>query len=130
MEKEKLFKTTKYDFLLAGIILVVSVGALLPFKGNEPVKKKALIYRNNVLLRIIDLPVSGTQYFDLEGPGNIRIEAKNDSVRVAKISCPLKICEHQGWISSPLRAIVCLPNRLLIKIKGVPEDTSCDAISH
>jgi hypothetical protein len=130
MEKEKLFRTTKYDFLLAGIILFVSVGALLPFKGGEPVKKKALIYRNNVLLREIDLPVSGTQCFDIEGPGEILVEAKNYSVRVAKISCPLRICEHQGWISSPSRAIVCLPNKLLIKIEGIPENNACDAVSH
>ena len=45
--------------------------------------------------------------------------------------CPDKDCVNQGWISRPGQMIVCLPNRLVIKIESdkLTQEEDVDAVS-
>ncbi|MEG6584540.1 NusG domain II-containing protein [Dendrosporobacter sp. 1207_IL3150] len=53
--------------------------------------------------------INGLKYYDV-------IEINDGRVRVREANCPDKICIHSGWISNPHQQIVCLPNKLVIKI--------------
>lgn len=46
------------------------------------------------------------------------IEAGRDYVRVIEADCPDKLDILQGDITRPGQVIVCLPNRMIIEIKG------------
>lgn len=46
------------------------------------------------------------------------IEISNGTVRMIDADCPDKICIHTGRISDTGRAIVCLPNRVVVSISG------------
>ncbi len=50
--------------------------------------------------------------------GESIIEIKDKSVRMLDSPCPLKICVHQGEIKSPGETIICVPNRIMIRIAG------------
>jgi hypothetical protein len=46
---------------------------------------------------------------------------------IVSASCPDQICVHQGFISTSLLPITCLPNRLVIRVReevSVPDDTA------
>ncbi|MBU2614913.1 MAG: NusG domain II-containing protein [Elusimicrobia bacterium] len=129
MNKEYLFKPAKFDYMLAVLILILGIAGSVPLKANKTDAKKALIYKDNVLVKEIDMPISSTKYFVIEGT-NIEVEVKNNKIRISKVSCPLKVCQHVGWISFPYQTITCLPNRLFIKIIGKSEDNSCDAVAY
>lgn len=58
------------------------------------------------------------------------IEIGDGEVKVIEASCPDKLDVLQGAISKPGELIVCLPNRLVIEIKGELEDVEVDHISH
>jgi hypothetical protein len=61
--------------------------------------------------------------------GSLNVEIKDRRVRVTGASCPNKLCEHQGWITSG--AIICLPARISV-IVGPPDrhkDGMVDAIA-
>jgi len=61
--------------------------------------------------------------------GRLTVEIKDKMVRVVHASCPNRLCEVQGWVSSG--AIICLPNRISV-IVGGPEgqkDGKVDAIT-
>lgn len=47
---------------------------------------------------------------------NAIVEIKNNKVRIKQSSCPFKICVHTGWISKPYQQIICVPNKICIKI--------------
>lgn len=47
--------------------------------------------------------------------GNV-VVIENDGVRMKSASCPDKLCVHQGKIKSSLCPIVCLPNKVTVKI--------------
>lgn len=58
------------------------------------------------------------------------IEVGDGKVRVIEADCPDKLDVKQGYISNPGEVIVCLPNRLVIEIKGDSIDEDLDYISH
>ena len=58
------------------------------------------------------------------------IEIGDEEVRVIEADCPDKLDVKQGYISKTGEVIVCLPNRLVIEIKGVDDERDIDYISH
>lgn len=44
------------------------------------------------------------------------IEIRDNKVRIIEADCPDKLCIKQGWIAWAPQQIVCLPNRLVVKI--------------
>jgi len=60
--------------------------------------------------------------------GESVIEIKDKSARMLDSPCPLKICSHQGKIHSPGETIICVPNRVMIRIIG-PAFGGVDAVT-
>ncbi len=58
------------------------------------------------------------------------IEIGDEMVRVIEADCPDELDVKQGYISQPTELIVCLPNRLVIEIKGLKQTDAIDYISH
>ncbi|NLV75428.1 MAG: NusG domain II-containing protein [Tissierellia bacterium] len=58
------------------------------------------------------------------------IEIGDEKVRVIEADCPDQLDVKQGYISKVGEVIVCLPNRLVIEIKGLDEKRDVDYISH
>ena len=57
-----------------------------------------------------------------------KIEIKNGKVQMIYSDCKNQNCVHQGRISKTNQTIVCLPNRVMVEIRG-EEDSKYDAIS-
>jgi hypothetical protein len=76
-------------------------------------------------------PLNTDQTIEIKGPlGLSRIQLKNNCVRMLSSPCPLKICVKKGEISNPGEWIACLPNNILIIIKGNKnEETRIDILS-
>ncbi|MDD3839033.1 MAG: NusG domain II-containing protein [Clostridia bacterium] len=62
-----------------------------------------------------------------DGKINI-IEIETGRARVKEANCPDEVCVNTGWIDSPGETVVCLPNKVVIKIIGESEDI--DGISY
>ncbi|MGE4282705.1 MAG: NusG domain II-containing protein [Clostridia bacterium] len=60
--------------------------------------------------------------------GYNKVEIDKDKVRVAEADCPDKLDVLAGWISKSNQMIVCLPNRLVVKIEG--KDTGLDGVAY
>jgi hypothetical protein len=124
--KNDILKTTKYDFLLAGMILIFSFGSIIPMKNIGSMnKKKALIYKNGELKEEINLSIDKTIALH-----KIRIVTKEGRIRISESDCPHKICMHTGWIDNPSQTIVCVPNKTLIEIVGISDESEYNAISY
>lgn len=51
------------------------------------------------------------------------LEIKDGSVRMLSAHCPDQLCVLQGAISKAGQSIVCLPQRVVVEIKGKNKDT-------
>jgi|LSQX01.3.fsa_nt_gb hypothetical protein len=60
--------------------------------------------------------------------GYNKIEIQNGRVRVVEANCPDQIDVKSGWISKENQMLVCLPNRVMIKIIG--EGLQLDGITY
>ena len=50
--------------------------------------------------------------------GTSTVEFRGNRVRMLESTCRDKICVHTGWIDSAGQSVVCLPNRVVIRILG------------
>jgi hypothetical protein len=51
--------------------------------------------------------------------GTVTVELRDGKARVLPLSetvCPLGICWRSGWTAHPAKPIVCLPNRLVVRV--------------
>lgn len=79
--------------------------------------------------RVLTLDPDSPGFSNVEGVlGTTRIEVRDRRVRVVSSPCPLGLCRQGGWIEGGGRMIVCLPNRVVVRIRGGNEEGP-DAVS-
>ncbi|AFS78017.1 hypothetical protein DUF1312 [Gottschalkia acidurici 9a] len=121
---------TKWDKYLAALIILLSLSSMIYIKniatnkGNKYAvievdgkEYKKITFSNDNEKKHLEIK---TQY------GYNKVEIQGEKVRVIDADCPDKLDVKQGWISSVDEVIVCLPNRLVIEIRG--EKNSQDEI--
>jgi hypothetical protein len=74
----------------------------------------AEIYRDGELLQTV--PLDQDQEFVLTGTYNNTVTVRDGQIAVTESDCPGTDCVSCGWIDSTGRSIVCLPNRITVKV--------------
>lgn len=106
------------------VIILVAVSAVLMwiFFWAGIQKKEgtiAAVYQDGK--RIQELSLEKDTEFTVEGAYTNHIIVKRGEVFVGESDCPGSDCVHSGAIREAGRSIVCLPNRLEIRIEGTSE---------
>ncbi len=129
-----MFLLTKGDKYLIIIIIIISLISIIY------VERDATSYNS----KYISIQVNGKEYkkitFNPKMVGKTipiktkygynLIEIGDEKVRVIEADCPDKLDVKQGYISKPGETIVCLPNRLIIEIKGENGENEIDYLSY
>ena len=115
-----MLKTRTWIIVIAAAVLALIALSvlLLTARGEGTVVQ---VIQDGTVLREIDLSRVKEPYsFNVEAPdgGSNRIEVEPGRIRVADADCPDKICISQGWLSDQSVPIVCLPHRLIIKLRS------------
>lgn len=100
--------------LLAAVILA----AYLPGKAEQGLR--AEIYLDGKLVKEVRL--DREQEFTVEADYRNTVSVKGGKIAISASDCPGEDCVHSGWIGSGGRSIVCLPNRVEIRIVAVRSD--------
>lgn len=109
----------KNDIILIILILSCAFCLIIMSLVNKTPPQRALVYYDNNLIKTIDLKVGLNQEYKIKGyNGEIVLETNNNMIRVKKENSPLHLCSKQGWVKASHDVIVCLPNRVVIKIEG------------
>lgn len=58
--------------------------------------------------------------------GTNDVLVKDNKIKIIKANCKDELCIKQGEISNVGENIICLPNELIIEIKGAEKDSSSD----
>lgn len=124
---------TKGDKILIFTIIMISIASLIFIKnsGSRYNEKYISIQVDGKEYKkiIFDKAVVGkTIPIETEFGYNL-IEIGDERVRVIEASCPDELDVKQGYISLPGEVIVCLPNKLVIEIKGTEGIKDVDHIS-
>ncbi|MCM1327117.1 MAG: NusG domain II-containing protein [Bacteroidales bacterium] len=108
------------------ILLLAFVCILWIFRPVFPKETVADIYQNGHLLQSIPLNAAKEPFsFTVTGENTCfnEITVKDGGICISNASCPDKLCMHQGYIRSSLLPITCLPNKLVIQIREIGDNT-------
>ena len=110
-------KKFKYDIILIFLLLVAGITLLSIWlvNKNNNVGHHAYVKRDDVQILVIDMSVDAT--YEIEGvKTKMVIEVKNGYVSVINSGCPDQICVHHTSIKNIDEKIVCLPNKVIIRV--------------
>jgi len=116
LRQENRFRPLRTGDIFIIILFLLSV-FFLPKKHGEKVivsvdKTRTFVY-----------PLNQDREFIINGKlGTAKVEIGDGRVRILNSPCPLKICEKKGWISNKGDFIICIPNRVVIRITGEKYD--------
>ena len=104
-------------------LLVVSAVWILLASSVKQGELMAEIYVDGKLMHTIDLSRVNEEY-TIELPHNTVLVGKGE-ISMLSADCPDQLCVKQGVIKSGIRPIVCLPNRVEIRLL---KDSGVDAV--
>ena len=112
----------KGDVLAVIIVLIVAISTGIPFflRSEDAGNAKVEIWKDGVLVQ--ELALDEDKNIDVEYEYHNIISIQDRKVCILESDCPGEDCVHSGWIGSVGRSIVCLPNRVEVRIVGVQDD--------
>lgn len=126
----KIFK--KMDIV---IIVVLIISSFIPHFIYSSVGSKnnknlyATIKVDGEIHNTIDLPTTSEEKFIIQTEnGTNTILVNNNEINIVHADCKDELCVKQGSISKIGKTLICLPNKLIIEIKGDEYDSSDDLI--
>ncbi len=139
----------KSDIILITILAVVSIIAYILMRQflnstNAEDGTAIVLYKDNPVLeiylidgsfniidedKVVSIDEDNFTYVVTGVNGDVVIEYKDNRVRVIEEISPKHICRIQGWSSSPLTPITCLPNNVVIIIEADKGDDDPDDIT-
>ncbi len=116
----------KNDWILIGIVILIAAVFFL-FQTFKP-KSGA---------QVVEITVDGEIYgtYDLDEEQTIEINGTNTltiedgKAQMEEADCPDLLCVHQKAISKEGESIICLPNKVVVTIRG-GEETELDAVTN
>ena len=105
--------------VVATLLLAAAVFFLfLPRESGAPAV--AEIYLDGQL--IYQLPLDTPAEVEVSGDYHNTVTVRNGKISVTASDCPGEDCVHSGAVGTSGRSIVCLPNRLEIRVVSAPGD--------
>ena len=107
------------DIKLILILFIISLIFYVLLRQSNNGEYANVYYENNIIKKI---DLKKDDIYIVEGyNGEIKIEVKNNKIRVVEETSFYNICSKKGFVSSSLDPIICLPNKVVIKIESSNE---------
>lgn len=120
MEADKL-RFRKGDWLAVALVAVTAVIVMLCFlPGSNDPAAVAQIYLDGKLVKTV--PLSKNRTFIVADQYSNEITVKDGAISFTASTCPGQDCVHSGSIHSTGRSLVCLPNRVEIRVVSADAD--------
>lgn len=118
----------KWDLLIPGAAIVVALIFMLSLWKGGGNKLKAVVTVDG--REFASFPLSEDKEIVIHGALGMdnTLVIREGKAAVTDSKCPDKLCVYQGPIERPGQMIVCLPNRVVVEIKG-DADESLDAVA-
>ena len=118
-----MIKTRTWILAISAIALVSGILSMrLLFGRREGTVVE--VEQDGVVIREIDLSHVSEEYsFTVSCPdgGSNTVLVQPGRVCVAEADCPDQVCVRLGWLSGQETPIICLPHRLILRVRGASD---------
>ena len=111
---------------VAVVIAIIFCAVLFVMPRSSGEGAEVCIYMDGELIETMPLDTDGS--FTAYGEYENVITVMDGSVSITASDCPGEDCVHSSSISTPGRSIVCLPNRVEVRINGAPATDEVDFV--
>lgn len=98
------------------IMLAILIGVVFWMKTGTEQGSVVAVYQEGEKIQEISLD-KDTEVL-IENDYTNKLIVRDKKVAIVESDCPGMDCVHSGWISGKGRSLVCLPNRVEIRIEG------------
>ena len=124
-ENAKQAKSLRYDLILIGALLVISLGVLLITTLTRREGGYVEVEQSGQIVATYSLAIDGE--YSLNGGTNILV-IEGGVAYLKDANCPDKTCVKTGKIRYVNQSIICLPNEISITVRG-GSDNGVDLVS-
>lgn len=110
----------KSDIKLIVILGIIVLGIFIFINITKEKGSIAEVFYKDKLVLTIDLNID-SEYIVAGELGDVVLEVKDKKIRVKSENSPRNICSREGYIGDSSRTLICLPNKIIIKIIGKSE---------
>lgn len=121
-------KLFKGDVIIIGLIVLFAVLIFVFTLPKSSTNNTLEIYLDGELINSIELSEDIQQTIEIDELVHNTIEIDGTQVRIIDSTCYDHVCENTGYISQAGEIIVCMPNKLLLKIVGTNTNSEFDAV--
>lgn len=115
-----MLKTRTWIALVCAAALISGVLSLRQLTGRRE-GTVVEVMQDGAVIREIDLSRVSAEYAFtvtcLDG-GENTILVQPGRICVSAADCPDQVCVRQGWLSNQATPVVCLPHRLILRVRG------------
>lgn len=123
----------RYDYVIIVLVVAIAVGSLgllaIKPKGGSGSKYVEISSENKLYKRIPLTTTTNETILVKNGLGMDVVNISDGKVKIVEADCPDKICIKDGAISEPGQILVCLPNKVVVEVKG-EQNSENDAVSY
>ena len=111
----------KSDFFAIGMVAVAAILVSVIFWTSVGAEEGSMlsVYQEGALIK--EFSLDSDVEFVIEGDYKNVVSIQNGKAAITESDCPGTDCVHSGWIHEAGRSIVCLPNRVELRIEGASE---------
>lgn len=119
----------KNDYFLIGLVLIISLIFIgFNFLKSKKNPEKIVIYLDDKVYK--EYPIDSNEDISIKtNSGFNKVKIHDKGVEIIDASCPDKVCVKTGFVNNSSKNIVCIPNKISIKIIN-NEKNDVDIISN
>lgn len=119
-KREKELKFCVGDLLvILSVMAAITVSVFFWFRPGGETGDTVVVYQNGEPIR--EMPLDRDTELIVQEAYTNKVVIKDGAVFIEESDCPGNDCVHMGKIHESGRSIVCLPNRVEIRIEGASE---------
>ena len=112
-------KIKKQDIILIAVLLsAAAIFSTFRFWASQRPVKVAEILVEGQVIEVLSLEEDSEILIHGYKGGTNHLIVKDGEIWCDEATCPDKICVHTGKISLSTETIACLPNKMIVRIKG------------
>lgn len=115
------FTFRRGDLLAIALVVVLASAVFTAFLPRSSAPENSIVQILQDSQPVRELPLNTDAEAEINGEYTNIIRIEDGRVSIAASDCPGEDCVHSGWISDPGRSIVCLPNRVEVRITGTSD---------
>ena len=103
--------------LIVCLLIIAAIGIGYNISSSKDKAQLLAIECSGNPIKYYKLPAYGTKHIT-GNIGSLQVQIDGRRVRITDADCPDRLCVNYSWLTNSSGKIVCLPNKVVIKLIG------------